>query len=411
MHKDYFKILGLEPGCSINDIKGAYRQLAKKFHPDLNKTAEATGIFIEINEAYEVLSSSYAQHLTNPEDILTQQREYDEFIQKVREAAQKRARMKYEKFRREEQAFQESGLYDIGLLLKYIWLVFLPVLAVGLTVSPIIIAIAYGDFFIFFYLFVLWVLGLFLIYYILQQGKNYFKKEKFYYSFRMLQHKFTQTREETGEKCFFCKKRPANAIPYTIEMFKVKGIRLSNNGPLQHQVGIDSATREIVFPRSKKALYIHTLVSIIKLSSLLGALIFLQIDSFIWRFIFGLVIGWLAGSVVLWVSATKSKTGYLLSMGMLAKIVFWLIPIILLSKFYTDPFNIVIKDFDKLALVLLGMTDTFVEQALKSPKKRKLFKPLMKSYHILDQYYMQNYYLYLEIPFYTALAPLWRWLF
>jgi hypothetical protein len=227
----------------------------------------------------------------------------------------------------------------------------------------------------------------------------------------MLQNKFTQTREQTGEKCFFCKNKPANSIPYTIEMFKVKGIRLSNNGPLQHQVGIDSATREIVFPRSKKALYIHTLVSIFKLSSLLGALIFLQIDSFIWRFIFGLAIGWLAGSVLLWISATKSKTGYLLSMGMLAKIVFWLIPIILLSKFYTDPFNIAIKDFDKLALVLLGMTDTFVEQALKLPKKRKLFKPLLKSYHILDQYYMQNYYLYLEIPFYTALSPLWRWLF
>lgn len=54
--KDYYEILGIGRGASQEDIKKAYRKLARKFHPDLNpgdKTAEQK--FKEINEAYEVL--------------------------------------------------------------------------------------------------------------------------------------------------------------------------------------------------------------------------------------------------------------------------------------------------------------------------------------------------------------------
>jgi uncharacterized membrane protein len=411
MSKDYFKILELEPGCSIDDIKNAYRRLAKKYHPDLNKSPEATSMFIEITEAYEVLSYHFTHNQTDKTEIITQQRDYDEFIRKVREAAQRRAHMKYEKFKKEQEAFQESGLYDVVLLLKYIGLVFLPILATGLILFPIFIAISSGEFYAFFYLFYFWIIGLFLFYYILQQGKTYFRQGKFYYSFHKLLLKFTQTKENPNDRCFFCKNLPANSIPYKIEMYKVKNIRLSNQGPLQHQAGFDRSSSKIILPRSKKALFIHTMVSALKLSGLLYAVFFLQIDSFIWRFIFGLTIGWVAGSMVLWISATKSKVGYLLSFGNLIKIVFWLVPIILISEFHTAPFNIYTNEWDKLIIVLLGFADSIVEQALKIPKKHRLFKPLLKPYKILDQYYMQNYYLYLEIPFYTAIAPIWRWLF
>ncbi len=55
MSKDYYKILGVEKGASIEEIKSAYKKLAKKYHPDINKEASAGDKFKEINEAAAVL--------------------------------------------------------------------------------------------------------------------------------------------------------------------------------------------------------------------------------------------------------------------------------------------------------------------------------------------------------------------
>ena len=54
-YKDYYEILGVKRDASEAEIKSAYRKLARKFHPDVNKTKEAEAKFKDINEAYEVL--------------------------------------------------------------------------------------------------------------------------------------------------------------------------------------------------------------------------------------------------------------------------------------------------------------------------------------------------------------------
>jgi curved DNA-binding protein len=54
-YKDYYEILGVKREATASEIKSAYRKLARKYHPDVNKTKEAESKFKDINEAYEVL--------------------------------------------------------------------------------------------------------------------------------------------------------------------------------------------------------------------------------------------------------------------------------------------------------------------------------------------------------------------
>jgi molecular chaperone DnaJ len=56
MARDYYEVLGVPKNASKDDIKKSFRTLARKYHPDVSKEADAEARFKEINEAYEVLS-------------------------------------------------------------------------------------------------------------------------------------------------------------------------------------------------------------------------------------------------------------------------------------------------------------------------------------------------------------------
>ena len=65
---DYYKVLGVEKNATPADIRKAYRKMAKKYHPDINKdNPKAQELFQAVNEANEVLS--------NPE----KRKKYDEY--------------------------------------------------------------------------------------------------------------------------------------------------------------------------------------------------------------------------------------------------------------------------------------------------------------------------------------------
>lgn len=57
MAKDPYAVLGVEPGSSVEEIRAAYRQRARSEHPDISDAPDAQEIWLEVTEAYKVLTN------------------------------------------------------------------------------------------------------------------------------------------------------------------------------------------------------------------------------------------------------------------------------------------------------------------------------------------------------------------
>jgi hypothetical protein len=86
---DYYQILGLPVNSSVNDIKKAYRQQARKYHPDINPSPEAKDKFIIVTEAYEFLIANHDRINTDEEAYL---RAMDNWRKYRQDRSQQRAR-------------------------------------------------------------------------------------------------------------------------------------------------------------------------------------------------------------------------------------------------------------------------------------------------------------------------------
>ena len=391
MQDDYYNILGLGETASLRDIKKAYRELAKKYHPDINKSEDAHDKFIQITEAYEVLINQ----LQSSNTIIQNKSEwYDEIKRRSRDKARQHARMKYEKFKKEHEAFQESGLYDLFLLSKYVWRIivfplilvflFLPILNDEISSQP-------SGYVVF------WLLSSGLIIFVILNRKGYFSLGKFHFGIKDIINKLKVQDSENDEICYYTRKTITKGKPYRIRLFKVTKINLRNDGPLVgRQAGQNRIYKTVSIPRSRKAYLIHTSTTFIKLLALILSIVLLLRTSYSgWSFLIGIFSGSIISTFVLFVTGTKSKTSYLLSYGILIKILIWVLAIII---------------FKEMAFLMIFF-DPLIEGLLRISSKDKLFKPIIRQYPELDRLLANRYQMYLEIPPITVIYPFYKWLF
>ena len=97
---DYYRILDLEYGSSMEDIKRAYRIKARQYHPDINHDPSAKDKFILVTEAYEFLMTNYSRMVSGEDEFRRAVEDWRKYRQnRSRQKANVYARASYVRFK------------------------------------------------------------------------------------------------------------------------------------------------------------------------------------------------------------------------------------------------------------------------------------------------------------------------
>ncbi len=146
--KDYYKILIINKNAESRDIKKAYRSLALKWHPDVNKEVGAQEKFIEINEAYEILNDDSKRKIydTIYNDYINsmnlkntfrvddeQYTRYNSWSNEARQAAYTRSKMQYSEFAKTVGKVYEGASNGCGIVFAIaMWIAWGPAAMISL---------------------------------------------------------------------------------------------------------------------------------------------------------------------------------------------------------------------------------------------------------------------------------------
>jgi hypothetical protein len=408
--KSYYSVLGLSPGADEKKIKSAYRKLALKYHPDRNNSAGAAGKFQEITEAYEHL-------LEHPGYEEEQASSYDErvaaeILRTERAKMEMRARAQREKKRVQDEYFDRPEWHDPILFLKYAANGFVLLAALSAIVLPLLLAF-FSDPVSLAGTSVFMAMGFVLLVYIYQKRRSWFRLGKFHTSLKELIGFFKpEPGNPTNDRCCYCRSAMADGKPYKIELLKTIGIKIRSYGALDHQAAYHNMVKRVLIPRSTRAVHFHRLVSLVKVVTIVAFLIFFPVKSLLWRFIAGLFMGGLFSAALLKVAKVRSKVSYLLTPGLLVKASIWLFALGMISKIGPG-FDIQISGYVNLMVAgLLFLLDMIFDLVIGLfPFYRKLFRPLIAQGKVLESLYREGYQNYQELPVYSVIYPLIRWLF
>lgn len=405
----YYDILGLPADAGIDEIKKAYRNLAKKYHPDVNPDPGSGEKFIAATEAYEVLIKRLDYRRTGDEHLEPDDREtYEYYINLAREKARQAAKMKFERLKKEHEAFQKSGMHDVVLMLKYLQALFMVIVTLFFLAFPVFLLISEKTGVAFF----LWIPGLFLLLYIRDKRKEIFNPGDFYYSIRDLGRLIRESSAPGIEACMYCNNRRADSIPYRMGMLKIGDIRLNLVGPFWHSVQTKREYRKISMPRCKKAFYIHSVISMVKLTCIPAAMILVPFDSWMWRLVTGLTAGGLIAWIILLISRTRSKTSYLFNRLMLVRIITWMLVLIAISDLSNFP-EIRPTNWTPVGIILWLFLQDFIVEPLGRVffRKDRLHVPFFRQPGEISELVRKGYQNCFDIPVWSTVFPLVKWIF
>jgi hypothetical protein len=317
--------------------------------------------------------------------------------------------MRYEEFKKQHESFQERGVNDMALVFKiFIRLMIIPI-ATFLVVLPIYIALN-NEWTTIFILFVTWPFAGILGWFIYDNRKGYFMPGKFYYSFARIKKIYTEKIPST-QQCYYCKTEKADSRPYKIELLRQKDIKLVTGGFQQHNVSYVNESVILSVPRSRKAFIVHSLITAVKIISLLFFMVFSDISSIVWRTIFGFVVGGLLGSLILLVTRTRSNKTYLFNYSTIARIFIWVLSIVLVSRFNFSPFDVSTSDFIYFVVTSIMMFDCLFMQLINYLLGHLSGKIPFKQYGELERKLNNSYIEYNEVPVVSVVFPVFKWIF
>ena len=416
--KNYYAILQITEDASREEIQQAYRKLAKQYHPDVNKSPEAHEKFCEISEAYEFFMEHWPRHereyagtkTTNQNYREYQKTDaYEQFRREAQERAQRLARMRYEKFKKQHEAFQESGINDIALLFTMLMRVISIFLFLFLFLTPVFLAIKVHWSWIFMLLF-MWPFAAGIGWYIMDNRKNYFHPRDFYYTADRIRHLFTDTHPAT-HPCYYSYGKMANSRFYKLDLLKLKDVKIKTGGFRQHNINYVNQSVSVMIPRSQKAFIIHVANILIKIGSIAGCLIFLNTCSMIWRIIAGLLLGGILSRLVLIVLRTRSNVSYLFSSGLIIRILIWLTGIGLATRIHIQPFHLYSTDAIQFVIAAIIIFDSFVMQLITLALGKYASYPIFPQYAETTSRFNDGYIVYNDIPVISVIYPLFKWIF
>ncbi len=143
--KNYYKILKVQEEAHASDVKAAFRQLAKTEHPDVNKTEGSKQRFIEILEAYQVLSNNESkvaydfkrkQAVHRSDLLMRKESEYKEWFDKYQQRARQTA---IEASEQQFDDFVNTPIYKTAMVVSRVYNYIFAAIGIFMIFGPFIL--------------------------------------------------------------------------------------------------------------------------------------------------------------------------------------------------------------------------------------------------------------------------------